>query len=89
MSGIRKTKFGVFLREINPNLLHIDTDSVRSFFELVGYDGENLYIFQKSASKAIENIELLLDRDYKIEICYEYAIKGEVVTKRKVPDVYL
>lgn len=121
MSGVGKTEFGIFLKESNSHLLHIDTDSIRDFFEPVGYDGNNSYIFQKPASKgfsklfdyaikqelsiildsnlsninkAIENIERLLNKGYTIEvcylyneptICYEYAIKREVVTKRKVP----
>ena len=120
MSGVGKTEFGIFLKEINTNLLHIDTDSIRDFFEPIGYDGNNADLFQKPASKgfsklfdyavkkkyslildsnlsslskAIENIRRLLDKEYKIEIfylyneptiCYEYAIKREVVTKRKV-----
>jgi len=45
-------------------------------------------------NKAVENIERLLNKGYKIEIfylyndpniCYEYAIKREVITNRKVP----
>jgi len=45
-------------------------------------------------SKAIENIERLLNKGYKIEIfylynkpsiCFEYAIKREVIINRKVP----
>ncbi len=126
MSGVGKTEFGIFLKEINPNLLHIDTDEIREFFAPVGYDGNNSELFQKPASKgfsklfdyaikqkyslildsnlsnlskAIENIKRLLDKNYKIEIfylyneptkCYEYAIKREIVTKRKVPyDIFI
>jgi hypothetical protein len=126
MSGVGKTEFGVFLKENNPSLLHIDTDNIRDFFEPIGYDGSNSNIFQKPASKgfsklfdyaikqklsiildsnlsnlskAVENIERLLDKGYKIEICYlyneptvcyEYAIKREIVTKRKVPyDIFI
>jgi len=50
-------------------------------------------------SKAIENIQRLLDKEYSIEICYlynepticyTYAVKREVVTKRKVPyDIFI
>jgi len=45
-------------------------------------------------SKATENIDRLLNKGYKVElyylynnpaVCYEYAIKREVVTNRKVP----
>jgi len=126
MSGVGKTEFGIFLKETNPNLLHIDTDSIRDFFEPVGYDGNNSHIFQKPASKgfsklfdyavkqklslildsnlsniskAVENIQRLLDKKYHIEICYlynepticyTYAVKREVVTKRKVPyDIFI
>lgn len=50
-------------------------------------------------SKAIENIERLLNKGYKVEIfylynepniCFEYAIKREVITNRKVPyDIFI
>ncbi len=50
-------------------------------------------------SKATENIERLLNKNYKVEIfylyneptvCFEYAIKREVVTSRKVPyDIFI
>lgn len=45
-------------------------------------------------NKAVENIERLLNKGYKVEIfylynepsiCFEYAIKREVITNRKVP----
>jgi dephospho-CoA kinase len=121
MSGVGKTEFGQFLKENNSNLLHIDTDKIRDYFKIVGYDGQNAHIFQKPASKgfsklfdyaiknnlslildsnlsnlskAIENIERLLNKNYKVEIfyiyneptvCFEYAIKREVITNRKVP----
>ncbi|WP_297439969.1 zeta toxin family protein [Sulfurimonas sp.] len=121
MSGVGKTEFGIFLKEKNPHLLHIDTDEIREFFKPVGYNGNNSDIFQKPASKgfsklfdyalkhkyslildsnlsnlskALENIKRLLDKEYRVEIfylynepehCYEYAIKREIVTKRKVP----
>jgi len=49
--------------------------------------------------KAIENIERLLSKGYKVEIfylynepsiCFEYAIKREVITNRKVPyDIFI
>ena len=126
MSGVGKTEFSEFLKEINPNLLHIDTDTIRDFFIEVGYTGQNSDIFQKPASKgfsklfdyaikkgyslildsnlshigkATENIDRLLNKGYKVELyylyntpqkCYEYAIKREVVTNRKVPyDVFI
>jgi len=121
MSGVGKTELAQFLKEQNPNLLHIDTDNIRTFFSKVGYNGQNSHLFQKPASKgfsklfdhalkhsfsiildsnlsnlskAIENIQRLLDKGYKLEIfylynqpsvCYKYAMKREVVTNRKVP----
>ena len=121
MSGVGKTEFGQFLKEQDPNLLHIDTDTIRDFFKPVGYTGQNSNTFQKPASKgfsklfdyalkkglsiildsnlsniskATENIDRLLNKGYKVElyylynnpaVCYEYAIKREVVTNRKVP----
>lgn len=126
MSGVGKTEFSEYLKENNSNLLHIDTDSIRTFFKDVGYTGQNSDIFQKPASKgfsklfdyavkngfslildsnlsniskAEENINRLLNKGYTVElfyfynnptICYEYAIKREVVTNRKVPyDIFI
>lgn len=50
-------------------------------------------------SKAVENIERLLNKGYKVEIfylynnptiCFEYAIKREIITNRKVPyDIFI
>ena len=62
MSGVGKTEFAEFLKEINPNLLHIDTDSIRDFFISVGYTGQNSDIFQKPASKGFSKL-------------FDYAIK--------------
>jgi hypothetical protein len=77
MSGVGKTEFGIFLKETNPNLLHIDTDMIRDFFKPVGYDGNNADLFQKPASKGFSKL-------------FDYAIKREVVTKRKVPyDIFV
>jgi len=126
MSGVGKTEFAQFLKEQNPNLLHIDTDEIREFFRPVGYNGQNSNTFQKPASKgfsklfdyavkkglsiildsnlsniskAVENIDRLINKGYTIElyylyndpaVCYEYAIKREVVTNRKVPyDIFV
>ena len=121
MSGVGKTEFSIYLKEHSDELLHIDTDEIRNFFQSVGYNGQNADIFQKPSSRgfselfnyalknnyslildsnlsninqAIQNIKRLLKRDYSVVInyfynypkkCFEYAIRREVVTHRKVP----
>jgi len=56
MSGVGKTEFAIFLKEQNKNLLHIDTDEIRKFFEPVGYDGQNSDLFQKAASRGFDEL---------------------------------
>jgi hypothetical protein len=121
MSGVGKTEFAIYLKENSNELLHIDTDEIRKFFQPVGYNGQNANLFQKPSSRgfselfnyalknnyslildsnlssinqATQNIERLLKRDYVVVInyfynspkkCFEYAIRREVVTHRKVP----
>ncbi len=126
MSGVGKTEFATFIKEQDINLLHIDTDEIRSFFKEIGYNGQNSNLYQKASSRGfnelfsyalknsfslicdsnfasidleIQNIERLLKKDYKIDIfylynhpniCFEYATRREIVTKRKVPkDVFI
>ena len=78
--------------------------SSKGFNELFTYSMKNnlsIILDSNFASLDLEiqNIERLLKRDYKVEIfylynnqsvCFEYAIRREVVTKRKVPkDVFI
>jgi len=65
MSGVGKTEFSIFLKEKNKNLLHIDTDEIRKFFEPIGYNGQNSNLFQKSASRGFSEL-------------FSYALKKEL-----------
>ncbi len=56
MSGVGKTELAIFLKESNPNLLHIDTDEIREFFRTVGYDGKNANLYQKGASRGFSEL---------------------------------
>lgn len=56
MSGVGKTELSIFLKEINPYFLHIDTDSIREFFRPVGYDGQNSDLFQKASSRGFNEL---------------------------------
>lgn len=96
-----------FFRPIGYNGQNSDTfqkASSRGFNELFNYAMKQNYSMIldsnfSSLSQAIQNIERLLRRDYKVEIyylynhpkiCFEYAIRREVVTHRKVPkDVFV
>ena len=126
MSGVGKTEFAIALKEVDNNILHIDTDDIREFFRPIGYDGQNSNIFQKASARgfselfsyamknefslicdsnfasieiAEQNINRLLKRNYEVvifylynnpKVCFEYAIRREVVTNRKVPkDVFI
>lgn len=56
MSGVGKTEFAIYLKENISNLLHIDTDEIRKFFEPIGYDGQNSDAFQKVASRGFNEL---------------------------------
>lgn len=122
MSGVGKTELAITLKEDMPNLFHIDTDTIRDFFEPIGYNGQNASLFQKASSRGfnelfsfalkknfslildsnfaniqtgITNIQRLLKRDYHVliiymydepEKCFEYTVRREMVTHRKVPE---
>jgi len=56
MSGVGKTELGIFFKENNSSILHIDTDNIREFFKPVGYDGQNSNSFQKVASRGFNEL---------------------------------
>lgn len=56
MSGVGKTELGIFFKESNPHLLHIDTDNIREFFRPIGYDGQNSDLFQKASSRGFNEL---------------------------------
>jgi len=56
MSGVGKTEFADYLKEQTKNLLHIDTDEIRKFFQPIGYDGQNSDAFQKVASRGFNEL---------------------------------
>ena len=67
MSGVGKTELGIFFKENNPDILHIDTDNIREFFKPVGYDGQNSDIFQKVASRGFNELfNYALKKGYSI-----------------------
>ncbi len=65
MSGVGKTELAIFLKEKNPNLLHIDTDEIREFFRSVGYTGQNSHLYQKVASRGFSEL-------------FTYALKSDL-----------
>lgn len=73
MSGVGKTELAIFLKEQNPNLLHIDTDEIREFFRPIGYDGQNSDLYQRVASRGFNelfryalknNFSLIMDSNF-------------------------
>jgi len=56
MSGVGKTEFADYLKEQTKNLLHIDTDEIRKFFQPIGYNGQNSDAFQKVASRGFNEL---------------------------------
>ncbi len=73
MSGVGKTELAIFLKEQNPNLLHIDTDEIREFFRPIGYNGQNSTLYQKASSRGFSelftyalknNLSLILDSNF-------------------------
>jgi len=81
MSGVGKTELAIFLKENNPNLLHIDTDEIREFFRAIGYNGQNSTLYQKVASRGFNelfkfalknNFSLIMDSNFaNIEIAIQ------------------
>lgn len=55
-SGAGKTEYATYRLTQDVNLLHIDTDRVRSFFIPIGYNGKNAEIFQPAASIGVEKL---------------------------------
>jgi len=67
MSGVGKTEFATFLKEEIDNILHIDTDEIRKFFEPIGYDGQNSDDFQKVASRGFSKLfDYALKKGYSL-----------------------
>ena len=67
MSGVGKTEFATYLKEEIDNMLHIDTDEIRKFFEPVGYDGQNSDDFQKVASRGFSKLfDYALKKGYSL-----------------------
>ena len=64
MSGVGKTELATFLKEKNPNLLHIDTDEIREFFRPIGYNGQNSDLYQRVASRGFNEL-------------FRYALKND------------
>lgn len=56
MSGVGKTELSIFFKELNPHILHIDTDNIREFFKPIGYDGQNSDLFQKASSRGFNEL---------------------------------
>ncbi len=52
-SGAGKTEYAIDRKRKEPFLLHIDIDSVRDFFEPMGYNGSNADEYQKPSSKGV------------------------------------
>jgi hypothetical protein len=52
-SGAGKTEYAISRKGKEAFLLHMDIDSVRDFFEPVGYNGTNASDYQKVASKGV------------------------------------
>lgn len=69
-SGAGKTEFIQKFIEIESNLLHLDIDIIRDFFEFVGYNGKNSDIFQKPASWGIQFLfdEAIKNRDLSLVV---------------------
>jgi len=55
-SGAGKTEFAQKLLDLQSDLVHLDIDRIREFFQPVGYDGSNSDIFQKPAGRGMQNL---------------------------------
>ena len=69
-SGAGKTEFIQQFLEVEQNLLHLDIDTIRSFFTSIGYDGSNSDMFQKPASWGVQFLfdEAIKERNLSLVI---------------------
>ena len=80
MSGVGKTEFAIYLKEITRNLLHIDTDEIRNFFHEVGYDGQNSDAFQKIASRGFNELfNYAIKKGYSLILDSNFANKTQAI----------
>jgi len=80
MSGVGKTEFAIYLKETNENLLHIDTDEIRNFFQEVGYNGQNSDVFQKVASRGFNELfNFSIKKGYSLILDSNFASKSQSI----------
>ncbi len=80
MSGVGKTEFAIYLKETTRNLLHIDTDEIRNFFQEVGYNGQNSDVFQKVASRGFNELfNFAIKEGYSLILDSNFANKTQAV----------
>jgi predicted ABC-type ATPase len=53
-SGAGKTEFAQKLLDLQSDLVHLDIDKIRDFFQPVGYDGNNSNLFQIPAGRGMQ-----------------------------------
>ena len=53
-SGAGKTEFAQKLLDLQSDLVHLDIDKIRDFFQPVGYDGNNSNVFQIPAGRGMQ-----------------------------------
>ncbi len=53
-SGAGKTEFAQKLLDLQSDLVHLDIDRIRDFFQPVGYDGNNSNVFQTPAGRGMQ-----------------------------------
>jgi len=53
-SGAGKTEFAQKLLDLQSDLVHLDIDRIRDFFQPVGYDGNNSNVFQAPAGRGMQ-----------------------------------
>lgn len=73
-SGSGKTEFAEYILEIEPNLIHLDIDSIREYFIPLGYNGSNSELFQKPSSWGVhflfdeaikkKNLSIIMDSNF-------------------------
>ena len=53
-SGAGKTEFAQKLLDLQSDLVHLDIDRIRDFFQPVGYDGNNSNVFQAPVGRGMQ-----------------------------------
>jgi len=73
-SGAGKTEYSKSRIQIEPYLLHLDTDEIRDFFKPIGYNGNNANEYQQVASRGMDMLyKKAIDKEFSVILDSNFA----------------